>query len=129
MTKHFILLSVACTLVCLNSYGAAKPSPTHSKNAPSPGLTELHVATDEVWIGKGDQATSCNADSGVGLDAMGRDLALAGIKFTQKQKLHDANAHIQMCGSDKGVMNVYLIKKSQLPQAQTLGFNEVKRGL
>jgi hypothetical protein len=89
----------------------------------------LRAEANQVWVGKSDQATSCNTNPGISLDAMATELAQAGIKSFDKQKFHDSQLHIQMCGADKGTMNVYLIEKTQLQKAVSLGFSEIKPGL
>jgi hypothetical protein len=106
--------------------GAAKSN--RPSAAPASALPATSAAAQEqrIWVGKSDSAQSCNVNSGISLDKMGADLNRAGIKYVEHKKMPDDKMHIQMCGADKGTMNIYSISKDDLPKALGLGFAEVK---
>lgn len=83
-------------------------------------------ADDSIWVGKSDETRSCATQGGVELDAMGTELEKAKIHVLEKRKIRDKNMRIQMCGADRGNMNSFLISKSNLEKAKTLGFRAIK---
>lgn len=80
---------------------------------------------DTVWVGKSDQAKSCEKNRGLEIDQMGAALEANGVKVYAKRKLHDGKMRIQMCGIDKGDMNGFLIAKKDLEKATSQGFQAV----
>lgn len=114
----------------------AQSSPTlysMSKKAASPPAPEAQVpvptAPDQIWVGKSDNAKSCAAnpgDRGVELDLMAAQLHDAKIQILAKKKLHDHKMRIQMCGTDKGDLNGFLISRKDLEKAKELGFDPLQ---
>ena len=116
-----LLFAFILLLTCTALFGMAKTSTTE----PMAG-GPASPAADLVWIAKADEATSCNAGSGIDIDSMGHSLIQSGVKILQKKKFHDNKMHILSCGADKGALNGYLISKKELPRALALGFKEVQ---
>lgn len=103
-----------------------------SKKAPPPAPTDASLTqpsdTEEVWVGKDDEAKSCAKDRGIPLETMETILSGAGIKVLARRKVPDGMARIQMCGADKGEMNGYQISRKDLDKAKNLGFKPVAYG-
>ena len=98
-----------------------------SKKAPPPEPAQASptLDTETVWVGKSDEAKSCEKARGIELDKVGAELAAANVKIITKRKLHDGMMRIQMCGVDKGDLNGFLIAKKDLETAKNLGFKIV----
>lgn len=84
--------------------------------------TSSQTSKDIVWVGKSDEAKSCDKDKGIELDKMEIDLKNSGVTILNKKKVHDDQMRIQMCGADKGTMNGFQIDKKFLDKATQLGF-------
>ncbi len=121
-----IMRTISLILFSLAALGAAKSTRPGTKGIAQGSSATSSQLQERVWVGKPDSAQSCNVNSGISLDKMGNDLNKVGIKYTEHKKLPDSKLHIQMCGADKGTMNIYFIPKDALPQAMALGFTEVK---
>lgn len=83
------------------------------------------TSKDLIWVGKSDEAKSCEKNKGIEIDQMESDLKGAGIVVLNKKKIHDDKMRIQMCGTDKGTLNGYQIDKKYLEKAISLGFKSV----
>jgi hypothetical protein len=81
--------------------------------------------TDNTKIYKYTGAEQCEPDSGVPLDVMQMELANAGIDVLCAQLGNDGNAYPTVCGGATGDINVYLIRRVNLPDAEDLGFSSV----
>ena len=119
-TMSLLALSATCSLAA----GKSSHS-THATESQASANT-LQAPDEMVWVGKSDNAQSCSTTPGISLDLMNKELQGAGVRVAEKKKLQDSKMRIAMCGVDKGVLNVFLIKKSDMPKALTLGFLEVK---
>ncbi|MEW6056148.1 MAG: hypothetical protein AB1540_05990 [Bdellovibrionota bacterium] len=87
--------------------------------------SKQHSTEDTLWVGKSDNAKSCGPEKGISIDIPAQELKTAQIPILAKQKLHDGQMRIQMCGADKGDFNGFLIPKAELEKAKSLGFSVV----
>jgi hypothetical protein len=78
--------------------------------------------TEAVWISRPDGALSCSAELGQSLSDGEKELKNANIPVIESRKGSDGKMHIQMCGASQGTMNTFLIPKSHLKKAMTLGY-------
>jgi hypothetical protein len=112
--------------LCFFSIGCTKSTPgvssTPANDAQSSSGAVLSAPQDSIWVGKTDDAKSCGTAKPVTLDQAAADFAATNIQFFQKKKIHDGKMRIQMCGTDKGDMNGFLISKKDLQRAEALGF-------
>lgn len=74
---------------------------------------------------KVDGSKQCSKAVGVRLDKMSSELSRASIDVVCSQKATDGNAHLNMCGADTGIINVYTIPKVSMIDAERLGFRNV----
>lgn len=81
--------------------------------------------TDSIWVGKSDEAKLCAKEKGISLDQAAKTLVASEIKIFAKKKVPDGKMRIQMCGSDKGDMNGFLIARKDIEKAKELGFRPV----
>lgn len=74
---------------------------------------------------KYDGSVQCNQESAIPLDEMRLELAKQGIDVICAQKASDGLNYTTVCESGTGNINVYTIHKSNLPDAEKLGFKSV----
>jgi hypothetical protein len=75
-----------------------------------------------VFVYKYDGSLQCGAGKPVALDAMAKQLA--GIQIYSQSKKPDGLMHIQVCGSNTGISNVYEIPAKDLKKAEGKGFKK-----
>ncbi|MDB5969117.1 MAG: hypothetical protein JWQ90_1567 [Hydrocarboniphaga sp.] len=78
----------------------------------------------DVKVYKYDESVQCNESSGVPLATMQQELTNAGIDVLCAQKGNDGQAWAAVCGGGTGNLNVYLIRHSNLDDAEALGFGD-----
>ena len=115
-----LLITFTLILVSTSSFAMSKKQPTEITASGSTVNSK-----DLLWVGKSDEAKSCEKDKGIDLDRMENDLKTAGITIFMKKKIHDGQMRIQMCGADKGTMNGFQIEKKNLEKATLLGFKSI----
>lgn len=93
-----------------------KPADPATKSAAPP------VADDLVWVTRADGAQGCSPHSGQSLEEGAADLKKSKVRVLESRKGNDGKMHTQVCGAPTGATNAYLIPKSDLAQAMTLGF-------
>ena len=79
-----------------------------------------NTAPVEIFQYKG--SLQCEINSGVPYWEMEQELFAVGIEVLASAEADDGLAHIQVCGSSDGVINVFSIRENQLAAAQALGF-------
>ena len=79
-----------------------------------------------LWVGKSNEAKSCQTEKGVDIDIMAKELSNAGIKVYTRKIFPLSVMQLQSCGADKGDLNGYLISKSELEKSIQLGFKLIK---
>lgn len=73
---------------------------------------------------KPDASIQCE-DGGISPDEMRLELASNGIDVLCAQKAHDGMAYPTVCGGASGNINVFEIRKVNVPDAEKLGFKPV----
>ena len=73
-----------------------------------------------VLIYKYDGSKQCGVKKGQSLAEMEKDLQ--GIKIFSREKRPDGLMHIQVCGADTGMANVYEISAGDLAKAEAKNF-------
>ena len=121
MTKILILPALLAMAFMIPAALAMSKKAPSTQTAPTTPVSD----TEMVWVGKSDEAKSCEKARGIAIDKVETELATANIKIFAKRKLHDGMMRIQMCGVDKGDLNGFLIAKKDLEAAKGLGFKVV----
>lgn len=117
------LFTIALVLVLTSCQAPGKKTPDAQGSPATSSAVSAGAAGDEfVWVGKSDEAKSCESDGGIELYTMENDLKTAGVKVLDKKKFHDNKMRIQMCGADKGTWNGFRISKKDVDKAKTKGF-------
>lgn len=83
------------------------------------GGQELHV-----FVFKPDLSKQCEANSGITLESMEKELK--DIRVFSKKKSDDGKMYAAVCGGKTGRINVYEIAQTDLEKAIKLGFTEKK---
>lgn len=78
-----------------------------------------------VWVYKYDGSVQCE-DGGVPVAAMQRELDRAGVDVVCGRNTGDGKVYPAMCGAATGRINAYLIARSDLAEAETLGFTPLE---
>jgi hypothetical protein len=78
----------------------------------------------EAKVFKYDGSTQCNND-GIPLKKMAQELTAGGIDVICAQKASDGMMYPAVCGGGTGAINVYLIHKENVQDAEALGFASV----
>ncbi|MGE4130055.1 MAG: hypothetical protein AB7F86_00370 [Bdellovibrionales bacterium] len=76
----------------------------------------------KVFVYKYDGSLQCGAGKAIALDVMAKELA--GIPIYSSNKKQDGLMHIQVCGSNTGMANVYEISAKDLKKAESKGFKK-----
>jgi hypothetical protein len=96
-------------------------------SAQQPSSSETTTANgDSVWVMRPDGSQSCSAKSGESLDDGADELKHANIHVLDSKKNASLKMHSQLCGLPTGTSNAYLISRSDLPRALTLGYQQAK---
>ena len=77
-----------------------------------------------AFVFKPDASKQCEANSGISLETMERELK--DIKVFSKAKGDDGKMYAAVCGGKTGRLNVYEITQKDLAKALNLGFTEKK---
>lgn len=77
---------------------------------------------DTVEVYKYDGTLQCGMGQEIALGEMAKQLTAAGIEVLDSRKGNDGLAHIAVCGASTGSINVYTIRREQLPAAREAGF-------
>ena len=80
---------------------------------------------ERVWIKRSDKSLQCQPKGAQSLEDAAHDLGKAKIRVLESKKVSDGKMRIQMCGAPTGEENAFLIEKSDLELARTLGFQPV----
>ena len=85
-----------------------------------------HVASSSSYIKvyKYDGSVQCGY-AGDELDTMGLELKNAGIDVVCSQKGHDGLMRAAVCGTGTGKLNIYVIERTNLSRAKSIGFKSV----
>lgn len=81
-------------------------------------------ADAKVKVTKPDNSKQCEANSGISLEEMAKELK--GIKIYAKSKISDGNMYAAVCGGKTGLLNAYEISQTDLDKAIKFGFTEKK---
>ena len=81
------------------------------------------TSTETVWVSKSDGGMSCEKESGQTLEAVTAQFKIAGIHVLEAEKGTDGLMRVQMCGAPSGSQNRLKISRSDLTQAEGMGFN------
>jgi len=80
----------------------------------------------QMKIYKPDESLQCEEDSGIDLDTMSEELINAGIDVMCAEKGNDGRPVVLACGFPGGGINIFVINKSNLPDAEILGFKPLE---
>jgi hypothetical protein len=93
------------------------------ESAPEPATkTAADHGAGRVMVYKYDGSLQCGAAKGLSVEAMAKQLE--GIKIISQSKKPDGLMHIQVCGSNTGMSNVYEIPAGDLKKAESKGFKK-----
>jgi hypothetical protein len=81
------------------------------------------VDTKHVFVARPDGSLQCQLAQGESLDVSEKDLG--GIRVFSRNKKSDGKMHIQSCGSATGMINIFEIPESSLPEAESRGFRKL----
>jgi hypothetical protein len=84
------------------------------------GAAVVPAVERRVLVYKYDGSLQCGMGKGKSVKEMAKELE--GIKIFSAVKKPDGLMHIQVCGSNTGMTNVYEILASDLPEAERKGF-------
>jgi hypothetical protein len=101
-----------------------RPLPSQGAIAPTTGFGSGAV----VQVYKYDGSVQCDADGGIRLEVMARQLARAGVRVIEMRKGSDGRPHPDFCGAPDGTINVYEIDARGLHVAEALGFATLPAG-
>jgi len=86
--------------------------------------SDSNIDGDYAKVYKPDGSLQCTEGS-ISLTEMRLELAKQGIDVICAQKANDGLVYLTVCGAETGNINVYLIHKVNLPDAEKLGFKSV----
>jgi hypothetical protein len=86
----------------------------------NPNKRQMNVYKKRVLVFKYDGTLQCQAWKGISLDEMEKELS--PITVISKNKKHDGQVRIQVCGSGTGKANVFEIYEEDLESALKKGF-------
>lgn len=103
--------------------GEAKPLETPAEAAASAksGTPDARP-TDRVMVYKYDGSLQCGGGKPISKDVMQKELN--GVQVYSSVKKADGLMHIQVCGSNTGMANVYEIPAKDLKKAEAKGFKK-----
>ncbi len=121
MRYLFILALTWVTLGCAQH---------HCRRAPDQSLPVAVAPEDatpqknqrRIKVYKYDGTLQCGQGKAISTEAMATQLK--GIQVFSSEKKHDGLMHIQVCGSNTGMANVYEISEADLGQAEKKGFKK-----
>ncbi len=106
---------------CRRKQEAPQPIPT-GEAPPEPAAKPSADANGHVQIFKYDGSLQCGAGKAIAPDVMAKDLT--PIKVFNMTKKSDGLMHIQVCGSNTGMANVFEINEKDLKKAEAKGFKK-----
>jgi hypothetical protein len=81
---------------------------------------------ETVWVQRPDGSQQCSQDHTQSLEQGSKDLQSAKIQVLDSRKGDDGKMRMQMCGAPTGNQNKYEIRRSDLPRALALGFQQAQ---
>ena len=118
----FLVVVASALHGCANGHcrGVATPPPasTAGTAGPKPASTEELFLTVSVY--KPDGSVQCSAKAGRSLDEMEKELA--DLRVTDRRKQSDGKIHASACNLATGMINVFVIPKTELERAIQRGF-------
>lgn len=117
-----VALVVGCTQGhCRRKQEAPQPIPT-GEAPPEPAAKPSSDTNGHVRVYKYDGSLQCGGGKAQTPEVMAKDLA--PIKVFAMQKKADGLMHIQVCGSNTGMANIFEINESDLKKAESKGFKK-----
>ncbi len=125
--RSAVSLVVLCGLIvgCAQGHCRRKqeaPQAPVAIDAPPTESKTTERTSDRVLVYKYDGSLQCGAGKAIPLDVMAKELN--GIKIFSMVKKPDGLMHIQVCGSNTGMANVYEIPAKDLKRAEAKGFKK-----
>ena len=120
----FSLMTLAAGCVqghCRRKQEAPTPIPT-GEAPPEPAAKPSADTNGRVQVFKYDGSLQCGAGKAIAPETMAKDLG--GIKVFSMIKKADGLMHIQVCGSNTGMANVFEISEKDLKKAEAKGFKK-----
>jgi len=96
-----------------------------AENQHSEEKARLEKGGTQTKVFKYDKSIQCEGD-GTPINDMRLELAKEGVDVICAQKEHDGMNRIAVCGAATGNINVFVIRESNIPDAEKLGFKSVK---
>ncbi|OFZ18259.1 MAG: hypothetical protein A2X94_07415 [Bdellovibrionales bacterium GWB1_55_8] len=115
MIKSALQLILIGTFFCGNALGFS-------------GKAASSSSAERAWVMIPDGSKQCGFESGIEIKSSEVILKKAGIRVEKTQKSTDGMMHIQMCGAPTGAVHGFLIDKSQVAEAEKLGFTPAPDG-
>lgn len=85
-------------------------------------MKKVSTAMDRIKVYKYDGSKQCGMGQAISVEEMQKELR--GIQVYSAENKPDGLMHIQMCGANTGIANVYEIDKKDLAEAKKRGFKE-----
>lgn len=100
------------------------PAPAPTVEAPPEPASKAMADNGKgrVFVFKYDGSLQCGGGKAIAPEVMAKDLA--GVKVFSMAKKPDGLMHIQVCGSNTGMANVYEIAETDLGKAEKKGFKK-----
>ena len=115
----FLLVLTSCTLApCRGPKEPVVPRTGENAVGPQPEGSKY------VWVYRYDNSKQCETIPGVSLEEGQKDLGSIEVFASKKQ--YDGLMRIQACGAPTGKANTYKILRSDLPAAESSGYQEWK---
>lgn len=127
MSRLFSLMAVLIVAFgcaqghCRRKQEAPQPIPT-GEAPPEPAVKASTDANGRVQVYKYDGSLQCGSGKAIAPEVMAKDLT--PIKIFNMIKKADGLMHIQVCGSNTGMANVFEISEKDLKKAETKGFKK-----
>ena len=90
--------------------------------APSPETSAKPSDQDHVFVYKYDGSLQCGMGKPITVEKMAK--TLTGIQIFSSEKKPDGLMHIQVCGSNTGLANVFEVPAGSLKKAEAKGFKK-----
>ncbi|MGE0764087.1 MAG: hypothetical protein AB7N80_12475 [Bdellovibrionales bacterium] len=124
MKKTWILAAFAISVGCAQHH-CRRPPDIATPVAVAPGAEETvsgGANKRRIKVYKYDGSLQCGQGKPISVEAMAQELK--GIQVFSSQKRPDGLMHIQVCGSNSGVANIYEISEADLSKAEKKGFKK-----
>lgn len=120
--KYWMLaVPLATVMGCANHHCRRAPDAPVGV-AEKPATSSDINSSRRVKVYKYDGSLQCNQGKVISLEAMTKDLR--DITVYSSVKKPDGLMHIQVCGSNTGMANVFEIAESDLAKAESFGFKK-----